>query len=103
MRKVGILAAVLMLLPLVGTVALSDFNYIGQGGGGLSESDVQTLIDTSISSAGLPWAPNYANSVGCDPDDADPVYKHRPDSTFGQAVRVIRIIAIMLEQPCLAI
>jgi len=50
MKKLTILLA-LVLAPLVGTVALSDFNYLGQGGGGLSESDVQTLIDASIAAA----------------------------------------------------
>lgn len=51
MKKLPTIVLALLLAPLVGTVALSDFNYIGQGGGGLSESDVQTLIDASVAAA----------------------------------------------------
>ena len=70
MRKLATIFLALLLAPLVGTVALSDFNYIGQGGGagGLDEDAVNALI----AAAGVAYAPAYSNEVACDPAYFDP-------------------------------
>jgi len=68
MRRLATIFLALLLAPLVGTVALSDFNYIGQGGGagGLDEDAVNALI------AAAAYAPAYSNEVACDPAYFDP-------------------------------